>query len=98
MSATPRLRMPGRIYEHFLAEALERIDRWDDVDLCDAISRARLKPRGLGFTAHVALRPAQARRLARWITDDHARPLRDYREQLLAGVDRHERRGRTDGS
>lgn len=82
------LRMPGRIWEHFGARAQKELDAGGDEDLCDALSRPRLKRRGLGFTVYVALTLEQVGRLSYWISDSDQKWLRDYRDEMRASIEK----------
>ncbi len=85
------LRMPGRIYREFAAIALALIERPEGLDpeqeaLCDALSRARVKPRGAGHTALVPIEPEHVSLLMEWVTGISPKFLRDYRDAVLGAL------------
>lgn len=85
------LRMPGRIYREFAAIAIALTDRPeglapDQEALCDALSRARVKPRGAGHTALVPLEPEHVALLMEWVTGASPKFLRDYRDAVLEAL------------
>lgn len=87
MAVERMLKLPGRIYEQFVVLASERLDMDDapevDLDLAEALGRARLQPRGQGFTVYVPLSLPQVRLLAEWIGDDQPKKLREYRKAMI---------------
>lgn len=90
MNEEPRrwLRMPGRIYEHFVAEAQVQTELSAELDLCEAIADAKLKRRGGGFTVYLALTLEQVERLSYWIRDSDRKPLRDYKAEMRASIEK----------
>jgi hypothetical protein len=81
------LRMPGRIYREFVAIAMALTEQPglppEQEALCDALSRARVKPRGFGHTALVPLGPEHVGLLMEWVTGRSPKFLRDYRDAVL---------------
>ncbi len=80
------LRIPGRVYDHFARKAYDRVDAGEDLNVCDAPSRLRLKRRGAGHTVYIRLEPEQVERLAAWVDHTDPKLLRDYRDAMLAAV------------
>ncbi|HEY3552057.1 MAG TPA: hypothetical protein VGK66_00065 [Solirubrobacterales bacterium] len=81
------LRMPGRVYREFAAIALALTERPEGLEpeqevLCDALSRARVKPRGTGHTALVPLEPEHVSLLMEWVSGSSPKFLRDYRDAV----------------
>lgn len=77
------IKLPGRIYEVLNERAQVKCTFNIDLDVCDALSRPRIKKRGAGFSAYLDLTAYQIRRLASWIKDDDTKRLREYRDALL---------------
>src|SRR3954447_7259563 len=84
------LRMPGRIYREFVVLAIALTEQPDlqpeQEALCEALGRARVKPRGFGHTAIVPLEPEYARLLMVWVTGTSPKFLRDYRDAVLEAL------------
>lgn len=82
------IKMPGRVFEYFVERAEYRLMLGEDIDLCDALSRARVKRRGLGYTVFVKIEPLDdARKLVAWITPKDPKYLRDYRALVEQSLD-----------
>lgn len=90
MASGRALKLPGRIYEQFVLLASERLEApdtpQDDLDLAEALSEARLKRRGQGFTVLIPLELHQVRQLAEWVGDDQPKRLREYRAAMIEQV------------
>jgi len=83
--------MPGRIYREFATIAMALTERPEGLApqqeaLCDALSRARVKPRGVGHTALVPLEPEHVSLLMEWVSGASPTFLRDYRDAVLEAL------------
>ncbi len=76
------IRVPGRVMEQFVALAVTHLENGLDKDICEALSRAQVRPKGRGFTAVVPIPREDVGRLAAWISDDTPRFMRDYRARM----------------
>lgn len=96
MSERRALRLPGRVFQWFAAQAVERMEQVEagadpayvDIDLCNAISHARVKPRGGGYSALIPMEPEEVLRLADWVGDGAPKQIRHYRDAMPAQVAR----------
>lgn len=89
--STLHLRMPGRVFEQFVALADLQLRHDADLDLCDALSRPRIRRRGRGATVFVALDAEQVDRLSYWVGDKAPKYLRDYRDAMRVAAARGQR-------
>lgn len=85
------LRMPGRVYREFAAIALALTEHPEGLEpeqevLCDALSRAWVKARGVGHTALVPLEPEYVSLLMEWVTGASPKFMRDYRDAVLKAL------------
>jgi len=89
--------MPGRVFRPIAEKAMKRTEQAIeveligdrdalaslDLDLCDAIAKARLKDVGAGFSAFVQTEGReQIERLLGWIGDDDPRDVRLFRDTI----------------
>lgn len=90
MSERRALRLPGRVFEWFAARAVERMEQVEagadpayvDIDLCNAISHARVKRRGGGYSVLIPMEPDAVLRLADWVGNDAPKQIRKYRDAM----------------
>lgn len=83
---TQALRLPGRVYEQFVQKAQAKLDADVDVDICDALSRPRIKRRGSGYTVFIPMSFEQVLVLASWVQPHDPKLLRDYAHAMALQV------------
>lgn len=82
MAEALHLRMPGRVYEQLNGIAERKLNLDIDADVCDALSRAKVKRRGTGYSVFVPLDAEQVERLSLWIRPGFPKFMRDYRNAM----------------